>query len=385
MKLDLSLPSGEIKEVELQYEKLEKHCFSCFSLSHEVEECPYQRARSNYGARPHQLGISQRQTLERIDAGKRRLDSRRQNRYSPEPEQQLREQASSYNRGSDRAIDWVHDKDFYVHYGARRDPHHNESRRQQESSGHANARPSARDRLSLPKDSSASLKTGNSRLGGSSQRSEWRRVQGGSASVQSHVSHTPSPRPNREQMQGSGNGLRGPVMQSGERSFPSNERRSALERLSASKDRVPLLLDGEANANSGRLQGISVLQGDDLRHRHSSGGSSRHPSSKAAGKAHVDQSPIRTLSEDRRHVSLRLGPMLDSEETILEDIPLPRRIGEASLAGRKAQGKKKMNIPSSTRKRAGRSPPQGVSTQSSICCCRGELGSRNLQSCKTKG
>lgn len=152
-------------------------------------------------------------------------------------------------------------------------------------------------------------------------------------------------------------------MQSGVRSFPSNERRSALERLFASKDRVPLLLDGEANANSGRLQGISVQQGDDMRQHHSSSGSSRHPSSKAAGKAHVDQSPIRTLSEDRRHVSLRLGPMLDSEETILEDIPLPRRIGEASHAGRKAQGKKKMNIPSSSRKRAGRSPPQGVSVK----------------------
>ncbi|KAF3585494.1 hypothetical protein F2Q69_00031796 [Brassica cretica] len=31
--LELSLPSGGVKEVELEYEKLEKHCFSCLSLS----------------------------------------------------------------------------------------------------------------------------------------------------------------------------------------------------------------------------------------------------------------------------------------------------------------------------------------------------------------
>nr|VDD59871.1 unnamed protein product [Brassica oleracea] len=31
MVLDISLPSGDIKKVELEYEKLEKHCFSCHS------------------------------------------------------------------------------------------------------------------------------------------------------------------------------------------------------------------------------------------------------------------------------------------------------------------------------------------------------------------
>ncbi|KAH0869630.1 hypothetical protein HID58_076652 [Brassica napus] len=108
---------------------------------------------------------------------------------------------------------------------------------------------------------------------------------------------------------------------SGDCNFPSNEkrsseRRSALERLSASKERIPLLLDGEANTVSGRLQGVTDHHQEDGRHHHSSGGSSNPSNSRAAGKAPMDQSPIRTLSEDRRHVSLRLGPMGTRKEEI---------------------------------------------------------------------
>ena len=40
MTRDISLPSGEIIPVEFDYEKLEKHCFKCFSLSHEKGDCP---------------------------------------------------------------------------------------------------------------------------------------------------------------------------------------------------------------------------------------------------------------------------------------------------------------------------------------------------------
>ena len=34
MRMDLQLPSKQVIEVELEYEKLEKHCFLCKSLSH---------------------------------------------------------------------------------------------------------------------------------------------------------------------------------------------------------------------------------------------------------------------------------------------------------------------------------------------------------------
>ncbi|KAH0861643.1 hypothetical protein HID58_089905, partial [Brassica napus] len=66
-----------------------------------------------------------------------------------------------------------------------------------------------------------------------------------------------------------------------------------------------------------------------------------------------DRSPIRTLSEDRIHVSLRLGSLgseTTSEGTDISDLP--------DLS--KAEGKKKLTKPQD-RKRVARSPVQGVS------------------------
>lgn len=71
-----------------------------------------------------------------------------------------------------------------------------------------------------------------------------------------------------------------------------------------------------------------------------------------------ERSPIRTLSEDRLHVSLRLGPLVsesesrDQEGENLPDLPILS----------KAEGKKKMVKPQG-RKRVARSPPQGVNVK----------------------
>ncbi|CAN6901206.1 unnamed protein product [Brassica oleracea var. botrytis] len=62
MKLDISLPSGEIKEVELEYENLEKHCFRCLSLTHEGDACPTFLRKENRDGRESRLGISQNRT-----------------------------------------------------------------------------------------------------------------------------------------------------------------------------------------------------------------------------------------------------------------------------------------------------------------------------------
>ena len=40
MMLDTTLLSGEIRKLELNYEKLEKHCFLLYSLKHENSGCP---------------------------------------------------------------------------------------------------------------------------------------------------------------------------------------------------------------------------------------------------------------------------------------------------------------------------------------------------------
>ncbi|CAG7894413.1 unnamed protein product, partial [Brassica rapa] len=77
MKMDLQLPSSDVVEVELDYEKLDKHCFLCKSLTHEKDDCPLRHdARYNVNEKT-ELGISQRNALERIAEGRRRQDDRR--------------------------------------------------------------------------------------------------------------------------------------------------------------------------------------------------------------------------------------------------------------------------------------------------------------------
>ena len=41
MKMEIELPTDDITEVEFEYMKIEKHCFTCFSLLHEEIDCPY--------------------------------------------------------------------------------------------------------------------------------------------------------------------------------------------------------------------------------------------------------------------------------------------------------------------------------------------------------
>ncbi|KAJ4915688.1 hypothetical protein Rs2_01238 [Raphanus sativus] len=76
MKSEIELPSGEITEIEFEYLKMEKHCFTCFSLSHEEDDCP-QRGPGDLPAKDRKLGITQRMALERIEASKRRHDDKR--------------------------------------------------------------------------------------------------------------------------------------------------------------------------------------------------------------------------------------------------------------------------------------------------------------------
>nr|VDD46841.1 unnamed protein product [Brassica oleracea] len=94
MKSEIQLPSGEVIEVEFEYMKMEKHCFTCFSLSHEEEECPT-RNPNDPPARNRRLGITQLLALERIEAEKRRHDDRRG--YKP-PKPRTREEATARNQ-----------------------------------------------------------------------------------------------------------------------------------------------------------------------------------------------------------------------------------------------------------------------------------------------
>lgn len=75
MRLPIELPSSEVIKVDLEYEKLEKHCFVCYSLCHEKETCPLNR--DNQARDAITQGISQQNTLRKLDEHRRKHDNRR--------------------------------------------------------------------------------------------------------------------------------------------------------------------------------------------------------------------------------------------------------------------------------------------------------------------
>ncbi|KAJ4867625.1 Uncharacterized protein Rs2_50828 [Raphanus sativus] len=76
MEMEIELPSEDLTNVELEYIKIEKHCFTCFSLFHEEATCPYRPANS-LPPKERKLGITQTIALQRIEAEKKRHDDRR--------------------------------------------------------------------------------------------------------------------------------------------------------------------------------------------------------------------------------------------------------------------------------------------------------------------
>lgn len=354
MNMEIELSSEEVKQVEFEYEKLEKHCFLCYSLSHEKDDCPSKRATRDLTST--RTSISQSRTLERIEDDRRRHDERRLARRNPPeqsrwptyrptpraPRQQNREwERAPHSHGEST-------REFNPH----RHPSEDYGRDRPVRSVSARTLPSAHT-------PSGTHRSQDSRLRSDSPRSVWRRVQRPtfhstpSHSVHSQVSHTPSPIPPREDM------LQQKVINSGEGSG-KGDRRSALERLSGQADRVPLLVNGAANSDSGRLQEVAIQYLEDTMPIHLIGSNSKVGIGSTSGARPLTQnSPIRSLSEDRLHVSLRLGPCPTSESPPPE-LQMEQTAPEQPALKSKAAGKRK-SAATTTRKRVARSPIQGVS------------------------
>ncbi|KAG7563477.1 Zinc knuckle CX2CX4HX4C [Arabidopsis suecica] len=98
--VSIRLPSGEITMVELEYEKLEKHCFHCCSLSHEKKDCLLlktpEKITQNLSRGPN---INQTNTLSKLEVSKQAEALRKDKRNF--------RRDSSYNRSSevDRAFE----------------------------------------------------------------------------------------------------------------------------------------------------------------------------------------------------------------------------------------------------------------------------------------
>lgn len=105
MAMPLELPTGEITTVQLEYERLEKHCFNCFSLQHEEKSCP--KNAPLHAKEDRALGINQQRTLQSLEDTKRRQDSRSTGGEARrEPPLRSRETAykADYRSGSRHAL-----------------------------------------------------------------------------------------------------------------------------------------------------------------------------------------------------------------------------------------------------------------------------------------
>ncbi|KAJ4871051.1 Uncharacterized protein Rs2_47325 [Raphanus sativus] len=257
-KLEMRLPvelDGEIIKIDLEYEKLEKHCFICFSLCHERETCPLNRDRSSSQAPPQ--GISQHNTLRKLEDHRRKHDNRRSNsslsrdrNFDPREQQQLSQKTVYSNLpGTDRGRLPLSDKSRSHHsfddgrkaYGApRRDRDRNQER---EPSSH-HSYPS-NQKLTPHKRSYRDISPAQRHREGKRPIS---------SSHKSQSSRTPPPRPQRERMNLSS------APEPGEVNSRSRERISALERLEERPtERVPALERLEEAHNPSRER-ISALK-----------------------------------------------------------------------------------------------------------------------------
>lgn len=123
------------------------------------------------------------------------------------------------------------------------------------------------------------------------------------------------------------------------------DRTSALQRLSGSASRVPLLVNGVANSDSGRLQEVEIQYLEDNLQNNLAGSSGKASSSRAPVHERLSlpqSSPIRTLSQDRRHISITMDvpdQMEESGQSLrMEDQPVAPRRGRKPAAA-KATGK----------------------------------------------
>lgn len=355
MKLDLQLPSREVVEVELEYERIGKHCFCCKSLDHEDSEkrrCPH--SRSLYTDRGN-LGISQHNTLERIEATRRRQDERKLSRQQNAPN--YREARWTNVRNANSRSETTH-RGQSLRNDSTKSSGFEENRRRfdDRNFSYHNSPP----RRSLSKHAYQE-QVSSSRKVNSSQAKEQEDFivpQGSKMNLAvegTPRSHTlPADGIAKEQKRAS---LASRLSDPRSGNASSEDRVSAKERLSVNTVRT----------SRSSLAGSETLGSQDS----DSFAATESPLKMAntiitrPSSSHIfetgrlgpcERSPIRSLSEDRVHVSLRLGP-LRSEVDVEDDNAFDLQLQQALSS--KAAGKRVAEKPPS-RRRTNDSPAHGV-------------------------
>lgn len=354
LKLDLQLPSREVVEVEVEYEKLGKHCFFCKSLTHEDSEkhrCPLSRGHTED---KRTLGITQQNTLDRIEEGRRRQEERRYSRF---PNLPARKEARWTNsRNANREIK-ISSRGYSPRSEMGKSLNFEENRRRYDDR-HLAFRYSTPRETQSQHDSheriSTSCRTQDYKVKESTGPAPPRQSQVSPAREAISSSHrSPVAAPTLEQRR---RNLDSRLSDPRSGNLSTEERISAKERLSVNTRRT---------SGTERTEGEAVPHQDKDKLPMNPSSSTRtitaitRPSSSTifeTGRLGIcERSPIRTLSEDRIHVSLRLGPLREDEENE-EDNAFDLQLQQTLSS--KAAGKK-VATQIKDKKRPARNSPQG--------------------------
>ncbi|KAG2314561.1 hypothetical protein Bca52824_017683 [Brassica carinata] len=388
---DISLPSGETTEVEFDYEKLEKHCFKCFSLSHEKAECPVSTGPCEENGNPERLGISQNNTMARLDDKRRRYEERRKDKAPLT--QKPRDSSTLYtrrNESDDRRSEQRYNSRHQLNYSPVTSEYRRgreEHRRERSFYRAPDDRTGSRSSLHISGRVAGYLDTRRKEDDKSADRAAKERGHShdsGSKTIQSpalpevvpHSSDLRRTLPRREQEEDFA-----PQVSSDRR--PTRNRLSSIAaphssdlRLSLvqkSADRLPVkerlslpsngkqkLVQQGNSTGSSKLQDIEIQYLEEIMEPPRQESISRPSGSRLHGipRSPTDEeSPIRTLSEDRRHVSLRLGPLSASSPS---DLPVHSRLSEGPEIITRSVAKKRAGTVTQS-KRINSSPLQGIS------------------------
>ncbi|RID43868.1 hypothetical protein BRARA_I00703, partial [Brassica rapa] len=225
MRLPLELPSGDEIYVTLEYEKLEKHCFICYSLCHEKDACPLNRVKST--KLDVSQGISQQNTLRKLEDHRRRHDRRSISLSSRDRGLEYREHQTSSQRSIHSRLQEPERGRLTSKESSRSSFSREEERRSYKATGREREREREKEHsshLSYPtyRKRSPVKRVTRDRSPQQRFREDKRPLSG---SQKSHYSRTPPPRPPRERM------TLPAAPEPGEVNSRSKERVSALERI----------------------------------------------------------------------------------------------------------------------------------------------------------
>lgn len=376
MKLDLQLPSRKVVEVEEEYEKLGKHCFFCKSLTHEdTEKHPCPLSRAHPGNRTA-LGITQQNTLERLEDGRRRQEERRYSRQQNLPVHKETRWSNARNASRDSRFS---SRDPTSRTSSGRSSGFEENRRRYDDRNLSY-------RYSTPRET-PSQRESQERFA-TSQRTQTPYRERSVPELPNSKAILASPFKgatstahlqtvaglSMEQRRGS---LASRLSDPRSTNLSSDERVPARKRLCdprsaelPSEERIPA--KERLSIHTRRTSGSNIVVSDDNHLREQDNppavnsplnmaiASITRPSSSkifdSGRTGPCDRSPIRTLSEDRVHVSLRLGPLRTDdgeEDDNVFDLQLQHALSSKAAGKRVAK-------PTQENKRPVRSPTQEV-------------------------